>query len=145
MGDLKLYQLDEDYEYKLPKKFQKDIMGPFKFYNKEYNLIMELDGKSVKIKKGYQFIGCSPKVQLFGHVVGTPDGKIDPKTGKPLTFYCSMVHDAMTMNDDEPNMPYTRKEMDDLFKHMLYEVGWKYSKLYWIAVRAFSIITFQDS
>jgi hypothetical protein len=144
--DLLLYRLDEDYYYELPKKFRKDIMGGiFRFYDKEQNLVLTLDGKSVRIRKGYMFNGASFKISIFGLFnIGISDGEIDPKTGKVKLFYPTMVHDAMTTFDSHPQMIYTRKEMDKIFFYMLKEIGWKKSKLYYWAVRFWSIVTFQD-
>jgi len=145
MGDLKLYQLDEDYEYKLPKKFQKDTMGGiFKFYDKEQNLVLTLDGKSVRIRKGYLWNGASPKIEFLGIIIGTYDGEIDPETGKPITYYATCVHDAMCICQKENSFFYTRREIDLIFYHMLKEAGWKHSRLYFLAVRIYSKLTFQD-
>ena len=146
MPDIKLFKLDEDYVYNLPKKWQKDTMGGvFRFTDKYYGLYMELDGKTIKIRKGYQWNGASFQISIFGiFQIGTYNGEIDPKTGKRRLYYATMIHDALTMNDDDPEMIYTRKEMDQLFFHMLKEAKWGRAKLYYWAVRFWSIISFQD-
>ena len=87
----------------------------------------------IRIKKGYSWDGCSPKVKILGRIIGTPDGKKDEKTDKASTYYCSCVHDALYQYKGQHRI--TRKEADKLFLKMLKEFGFKLPKLYYLGVR----------
>jgi hypothetical protein len=52
------------------------------------------------------------------------------------TYYPSLVHDAL-YQFLENGMPFTRKEIDDLFLKMMQENNFKYAKIYYRAVRLF--------
>lgn len=60
---------------------------------------LKIEGKTITIKgeyhKGYAWDGASPKLKVAGLYIGTPDGSIDPKTGKPRTYFATMFHDAL--------------------------------------------------
>lgn len=84
---------------------------------------------------GYAWDGCSPKIKLFGKIIGTPDGRIDPKTNKPKTYYASMFHDAIYQFKKADRMLISRKESDIIFKIMLQKSTFKPWKLYYRGVR----------
>lgn len=92
------------------------------------------------IKKGYAWDGCSPKKMICGKVVGTPDGLISKKSGKPKTYYASLVHDALYQYYGYHGIP--RKTVDRLFYHMLKKSGFKASFIYHLAVRVFGGLIF---
>src|SRR5687767_14262930 len=46
-------------------------------------------------KRGYAWDGCSPKVNFLDFLWGTPDGKLDYRTEKSITYYASMIHDVL--------------------------------------------------
>ena len=78
-------------------------------------------------KTGYAWDGCTPKRSLFNlWVVGAPDGHFDHRTGKPFTYYASMVHDALYQYLD--TIPVPKKEVDRLFLKMLgdFKARWFY-------------------
>lgn len=91
------------------------------------------------IKVGYEWDGTS----------GVPDGPfitdhlppvytIDNKV--PITWKASLIHDIGYEYMDEEDFPYTRKEIDNYFRILLEECGFKYSKLYWWGVRTLGAI-----
>jgi hypothetical protein len=82
---------------------------------------------------GYAWDGCSPKWFCCGKIWGTPDGKPDPRTGKPLTYYASMFHDALYQFKQTVNI--SRKESDILFHLLLKEAGFRFHWLYMAGVR----------
>ena len=84
---------------------------------------------------GYAWDGCSPKIKLFGKIIGTPDGRIDPNTNKPKTYYASMFHDAIYQFKRADGMTISRKESDMIFKIMLRKSNFKAWKLYYRGVR----------
>ncbi len=64
------------------------------------------------IKKGYAWDGCSPKFVFADLIIGTPDGRLNESTGKPITYYASLLHDVIYQF--KMVIPVTRKEADDL-------------------------------
>jgi hypothetical protein len=87
------------------------------------------------IKKGYAWDGCTPKFKLFGKVFGTPDGKIDEKTGKPQTYFASATHDVLYQYKKEIDI--SRHDADWIFLCDLSIADFKYSLLYFCVVRLF--------
>lgn len=91
----------------------------------------------IVVKPGYAWDGCSPAwtvADLFW--IGTPDGIIDYRTGKPLTYSASCVHDALCQFKAVP-----RKAADTIFKTLLEMFGFRLSGLYYFGVRAFAVLT----
>lgn len=86
-------------------------------------------------KNGYAWDGCSPKGILWDLVLGTPDGKLDYLTEKPITYYASLVHDFFYQFKQE--VPLSRKTVDRLFRDILRDSGFAWWWVYYIAVRAF--------
>ena len=69
-------------------------------YYKSGNGFIELtqDGKifiNGSRLNGYAWDGCTPKFEFLDFVIGTPDGRLDYLTEKPITYYASLVHDAI--------------------------------------------------
>jgi len=99
-------------------------------------LVVENNGK-ITVRgtyfHGYAWDGCSPKWYCFGRIRGTPDGKDDPRTGKPITYYASMFHDALYQFKCVVDI--TRREADILFHLILKEAGFKCHWLYMLGVR----------
>lgn len=89
-----------------------------------------LDGRIVlSVNSGYTWDGCSPKFKLFGKWVGTPDTE--------ATYLPSLVHDILYQNLEHPNMKCSREDIDDIFFEMLANNNFKFTLLYYIAVRMF--------
>lgn len=84
-------------------------------------------------KKGYAWDGCSPKGYFLHFIWGTPDGKMDYRTEKPITYYASMIHDVIYQFKSEVNI--SRKEADMLFKCILRESGFMWWWFYLMGVR----------
>ncbi|MGB0521738.1 MAG: hypothetical protein ACPGJS_02200 [Flammeovirgaceae bacterium] len=96
------------------------------------------DGKiSLRCSKdrGYAWDGCSPKWNFIHLMWGTPDGKLDYRTEKPITYYSSMFHDVIYQFKSE--VPISRKESDILFKIMLQDAKFMWWSVYGFAVRTF--------
>jgi hypothetical protein len=77
---------------------------------------------------GYAWDGCSPKWHWLDLIWGTPDGKLDCRTDKPITYYASMFHDAIYQFKKE--IPLSRKETDIIFTLILKETGFLWWKVY---------------
>ncbi|MEN8825790.1 MAG: hypothetical protein ABF273_05485 [Wenyingzhuangia sp.] len=86
-------------------------------------------------EQGYSWDGCSPKWKILGKIIGTPDGRIDPKTNKPKTYYASMFHDAIYQYKNTQAMKISRKEADLIFLIMLKKAKFRFWRVYYLGVR----------
>lgn len=85
-------------------------------------------------KAGYAWDGCSPKFSFLNlAILGTPDGHVDYRTGKPYTYKASLFHDALYQYLD--TVPVPKAEVDRLFYQMLGD--FTLAKVYYLAVRLF--------
>lgn len=76
---------------------------------------------AILIQPGYAWNGCSPAWRLPGGVwLGTPDGPLGVD-GRPLTYYPSLVHDALCQWAGE--IPIRQSATVALFGDMLREAG----------------------
>lgn len=123
-----IYKITEDYTY------QSKLTGHE--FDSEW-LKIESNGKiTVKgsHKNGYTWDGCTPKFNVFDlFIIGTPDGIKDVKTGKPKTYYASLIHDALYQYLD--SIPFSREEVDLLFYEML--EGFALRGIYYWFVKTF--------
>jgi hypothetical protein len=87
----------------------------------------------------YAWDGCSPKFMLLGLAVGTPDGAINPKTGKAITYYASMAHDILYQFRKDLKGFVTRKQADRVFLELLRRDGFQLAEVYYLAVRLFGL------
>ena len=112
-----------------------DIKLPTDLKGKEFKskwLKIEANGDCT-ITKGYSWDGCSPKVKIFGKIIGTPDGK--SLGDYPITYFASMLHDVLYQN--KSTLPFSRLEVDQEFKNQLIFVGFEFTNLYYFFVRKF--------
>lgn len=85
----------------------------------------------------YAWDGCSPKFLILGLAMGTPDGAVNPKTGKPITYYASMAHDVLYQFRKQLKGTVTRKQADRVFLELLRKDGFELAEVYYRAVRLF--------
>lgn len=83
--------------------------------------------------RGYAWDGCTPKWELLDFTIGTPDGRFDYLTQKPMTYYASMFHDILYQN--KKDLPISRLVVDKLFYKVLKESGFMWAGLYYFVVR----------
>lgn len=126
-----IYQLEADYAYQANVELDQHLV--FEHNNKTWLLIMR-DG-SIVVAQDYAWDGCSPKISISGHVFGVPEGKISSETGKPQTYYASLIHDALLQFSNDPRMPFSRSEIDEIFYEILKRDGFKAAPLYYFVVR----------
>ena len=129
-----LFQLEKDYSFK-SEEVSIQPNEDLEFRDERHKLWLEIkqDG-TITVKEGYAWDGCSPKFNILDLFwVGTPDGAIDE--GKPITYYASLVHDALGQFRKEEEMPFDRKQRDLIFAEML--EGFIFQGLYYMAVRIF--------
>jgi len=101
-------------------------------------LKLETSGKvTVKANDtGYAWDGCTPKRSILGlFIIGTPDGHIDIRTEKPMTYYASLVHDAFYQYLE--HVPVAKCDIDRQFYEMLRDVGFPLARIYYLVVWAF--------
>jgi hypothetical protein len=96
-------------------------------------LIIERGGR-ITVTKGYCWNGCSPKGVVFDLLIGTPDGAVYEPTGRPKSYFASLVHDALYqfLGADSP---VTRRQADDAFLKLLRDSEFRLRWVYWMAVR----------
>jgi hypothetical protein len=95
---------------------------------------MQEDG-SVIAKKGFAWDGCTPKWVVFDLMIGTPDGATDGSTGKPKTYYASLVHDILYQF--APRDQVTRLQADLEMLYQMEKTNFKLKKLYYRVIRLF--------
>lgn len=98
------------------------------------NLLLTIKDGLITIHAGYSWDGCTPKVKVFGKIIGTPDGNHDE------TKRASLLHDALYQAKHalkwSDTIRVSRKLVDDYFYIELVYAKWKYAKLYYRTVRA---------
>jgi len=87
--------------------------------------------------KGYAWDGCSPKLKIKDLYVGTWEAVLNFDTGQSKTYYASLVHDVFYQFARDLRPFVKRKEVDREFYSILKRDGFKFAKLYYIAVRLF--------
>lgn len=124
-----IYNIDKDVCHNTNWKLNEPFISEW--------LEISVDGE-IKIKASednkYSWDGCTPKFSIFNlFILGTPDGHIDYRTGKPFTYKASLIHDALYQYID--SVPISKKEIDLLFKEILGD--FKLAYLYYMAVKYF--------
>lgn len=130
-----IFTLDERKSYQTGATFEKD----YYFFDQKNSrllpwLVISKDGL-ITVNSGYSWDGCTPKIMIFGKVLGVPDGPISEKTGYPATYRASLFHDALCQFQSHKKMPLSREEIDDIFHEIMIEDGFEYADLYVRTVR----------
>lgn len=128
-----LYRNEKNYSWQSDLKVNKDYA--FRDKTGKIRLTIETDGK-LTVLRGYTWNGCSPKFCFLDLLLGTPDGAVYAPTGKPKTYYASMVHDALYQFLDA-EAPITRAQADACFLQLMEESDFVLRGPYWFAVRIF--------
>ena len=128
-----LYRIDEGFTWESGLSVNDDLV--FKDSKGKVRLVIEAGGR-LTITRGYAWNGCSPKFCVLDILVGTPDGAVDRRTGRPKTYFASMVHDALYQFLDTES-PITRRQADACFLKLMGESDFALRHLYWLAVRVF--------
>jgi hypothetical protein len=131
-----LYRLPANHAWESGLPIEDDIA--FRDKKGRVRLVIEKGGR-MTVMRGYAWNGCSPKGCLCDILLGTPDGVVDSRTGRPKTYYASLVHDALCQFLPD-GLPLSRREVDHCFLALLAESGFRARWLYYGAVRLFGII-----
>lgn len=131
-----LYKLDRSYSWDSGRPIPTDLA--FRDKKGKVRLVIETSGR-ITVMRGYSWNGCSPKFCLLDVLIGTPDGVVHARTGKPKAYYASLVHDAL-YQFLPLSAPLTRRDADRVFLLLLGESDFAPRYVYWLAVRAFGWI-----
>ena len=128
-----LYKLEKNFSWESGLNFDRDYA--FKDKTGVVRLILE-EGGHITVTRGYAWDGCSPKFCLFDLLIGTPDGTVHARTGKPKTYFASLVHDALYQFVPE-GLPLSRHDADRCFLRLMSETQFRLRYIYFFAVWAF--------
>ena len=134
-----VYRLERSFSWESGLDFRKD--WAFKDKEGKVRLILERGGR-ISVTRGYAWNGCSPKFCVFHILIGTPDGVVDSCTGRPKTYYASLVHDAM-YQFVPVGLPLTRFEADRCFLRLMEATEFRPRLLYFWAVWLFGGIVWR--
>jgi len=125
------YRLDHAYSWQSPYRFERD--WAFEDRTGVVRLIVRTDG-TIMVPRDYAWDGCTPKFCLLGFSFGVPDGVVHSRTGRPKTYYASLIHDALYqfLPDD---LPLTRRQADDCFLRLMARDEFASRYIYYAAVR----------
>lgn len=124
-----------DYHWQSPLTFERDLS--FRDARDHEWLHIRQNGV-ITVRKDYAWDGCSPTLKIFDwFYLGTPDGAMDEVSGLSLTYHASLIHDALYQFRFHPEMPLTRKQMDQCFLARLTESQYSLRTLYYGFVRIF--------
>jgi hypothetical protein len=129
-----LYRLPRNHSWQSPFSFDRD--WAFQDKKGHTRLIISAAGV-ITVTAGYAWDGCTPKFSLLDLVLfGTPDGVLDAVTGRPKTYYASLIHDALYQFLPD-GLPLKRRQADDCFLMLMTEMEFMPRHVYYLAVRVF--------
>lgn len=128
-----LYRLEQSYSWNSGHDIPEDLV--FRDKTGAVRLVVERDGR-ITVTRGYAWDGCTPKFCIFDILLGVPDGVVHAGTGRPKTYYASLVHDALYQFLPD-GLPFERVHADRFFLRLMEESEFGPRSIYWIAVRLF--------
>ena len=128
-----LYRLDDDVTW--PSPFRIDRDAAFQDSSGRTRLVITTDGR-ITVTKGYAWDGCTPKFCALDILFGTPDGAVAAATGRPKTYFASLVHDALYQFLPD-GVPLTRAQCDVCFLRLMERDQFALRYVYYAAVRMF--------
>jgi hypothetical protein len=132
-----LFRLEKSYSWQSPFRLDRD--WAFQDEKGHTRLVLTSDG-TITVVRGYAWDGCTPKKCILDVNVGTPDGVVYLPTGRPKTYYASLVHDALYQFLPD-GLPLTRAQADRCFFLLMTEHEFALRHVYYGAVRAFGGLT----
>ena len=133
-----IFRLDNDCAFDIRKHLPADWNSTVTFTDQDHTPRLRIGADGVAtVLATYAWNGCSPKFNVLDITVGTPDG-VPMETGAPpKTYSASLFHDALYQFLDDPRMPLSRKQADDVFLELLTRDGFALRHVYYTAVRLF--------
>jgi hypothetical protein len=125
-----LYRLESNFSWDSPLDIKQDYA--FKDNRGVVRLILEHGGR-ITVTRGYAWNGCSPKFCFLDILFGVPDGVVDSDTGRPKTYYASLVHDALYQFVPD-GLPLKQHDADRCFLKLMEATGFRLRRLYFSAV-----------
>jgi hypothetical protein len=132
-----LFRLEQGFSWQSPYRLTRD--WAFQDGEGRTRLVISAEGV-ISVLAGYAWDGCTPKTCFLDLVVGTPDGVVYLGTGRPKTYYASLVHDAL-YQFLPAGLPLTRAQADRCFLLLMTESEFAPRRVYYWAVRAFGWLT----
>ncbi len=126
-----LYRLDCNFEWDSGHRVPENLV--FRDKKGMVRLIIKKSG-IITVTRGFAWNGCSPKFCIFDILVGTPEGTVHAVTGRPKTYYASLVHDALYQFLPD-GLPIRRRDADRFFLALLAVSEFAPRRIYWLAVR----------
>ena len=127
-----VFRLENDFTYYTNIPLERE----YSFNNFDGKELMHIwrDGR-ITIRAGYVWDGCSPKIRIWDlDFLGTPDGTMDPETGKRKCFYGTCIHDPLYKFSKD--IPFTRKQVDGFMLDLFQKSKFSCARIYYIVVRA---------
>ncbi len=128
-----LYRLEQSFTWHSKHPIPEDLV--FRDKTGAVRLILEECGRLI-VTRDYAWNGCSPKFCVFDLLLGTPEGVVHARTGRPKTYYASLVHDALYQFLPD-GLPLKRRHVDAFFFDLLAESDFAPRWIYWAFVRLF--------
>lgn len=126
------YCLDRPYTWQSGLPFDQD--WAFEDRIGVVRLILRADG-TMTVTAGYAWDGCTPKGCVLDLSFGVPDGVVSAVTGKPKTYYASLIHDALYQFLPD-GLPLSRVQADRCFLRLMTREHFAWRHVYYWAVRA---------
>jgi len=79
------------------------------FFYKKNKIVGHIKNGILTIFKGFAWDGCTPKIRIFGEIIGVPDFK--------ETYIASAVHDFLIKYSDQHQL--SREDIDNIFEYIL--------------------------
>ncbi len=133
-----LYRADDNFRWDSGLEIDEDMV--FRDERGAIRLILERGGR-ITVTRGYAWNGCSPKFCFLDLLIGTSDGVVHARTGRPKTYFASMVHDAL-YQFLQADSPVNRRQADACFLRLMAESEFALRYLYWAAVRLFGWLVY---
>lgn len=108
------------------------ISHPITIRNKSGKVYAVVFQDEILVKAGYEWNGCSPKVQIFCRYFGTPDFK--------KTREASLWHDIGCQCVGQGNLTPSRKDWDQLFLNICLERKFKLARIYYAGTRVGAVL-----
>lgn len=128
-----LYKIEKNFSWESELDIAED--QAFKDTTGKVRLLLERGGR-ITVMRGYAWNGCSPKFCVFDFLIGTPDGVVSDRTGRPKTYHASLVHDALYQFMPD-GLPLSRLDTDICFLRLMAETGFLPRYLYFAVVWVF--------
>lgn len=101
------------------------------FKDKLDRVWMVINHNEIIISKNYAWDGCTPK-KWWGMWWGTPDFK--------KTIIASLIHDSLIQFSNCDHFPFTRDEIDQVFRNILSGGNFTFTPIYYLGVKVGSMI-----